>query len=277
MADDGVYVMERTSKAPAGDGHTFAELVSVMKRLLAPDGCPWDRDQTLASLRPYLIEEAAEVLDAIDRGDPADHCEELGDLLMQVVFQAELRAAEGAFHIDDVVASIRDKLVRRHPHVFADASAEDPEAVVAQWEEIKAAEKAARGQTRTSALDGVPPQLSSLARAQAISKKASKVGFDWPDVAGCRAKVSEELAEFDAAVAGGDAAEISGELGDLLFAIVSLARKLGCDAEMALRDTTGKFIDRFEFIEAQLAAAGRALEDADLDELDGLWNRAKER
>lgn len=269
--------MERPSKAPAGDGHSFAELVSVMKRLLAPDGCPWDREQTLESLRPYLIEEAAEVLDAIDRGDPDEHCEELGDLLMQIVFQAELRAAEGAFHIDDVIASIRDKLVRRHPHVFADASVADAEGVVTQWEAIKAAEKAERGQTRESALDGVPAQLPSLSRAQAISKKASKVGFDWPDVAGCRAKVSEELAELDAAIAGSDPGEIEGELGDLLFAVVSLARKLGCDAEMALRDTTTKFVRRFEFIEAELADRGRKPEDADLDELDALWNRAKER
>jgi tetrapyrrole methylase family protein/MazG family protein/ATP diphosphatase len=267
--------MERTSKASRGDGRTFPDLVEVMKRLLAPDGCPWDREQTLESLRPYLIEEAAEVLDAIDGGDPADHCEELGDLLMQVVFQAELRQAEGAFDIDDVVASIRDKLVRRHPHVFADATAEDAEEVLVQWEEIKKAEKAERGESPQSALDGVPALLPALLRAQAISKKAAKVGFDWPDVAGCRDKISEELEELDRAIAGGDQTEIAGELGDLLFAAVSLARKLGCDAEMALRDTTAKFVDRFEFIEDRLRSEDRSVEDADLDELDALWNRAK--
>jgi tetrapyrrole methylase family protein/MazG family protein/ATP diphosphatase len=222
-----------------------------------------------------LIEEAAEVLDAIDGGDPADHCEELGDLLMQVVFQAELRQAEGAFDIDDVVASIRDKLVRRHPHVFADAKAEDAEEVLVQWEEIKKAEKAERGESPQSALDGVPALLPALLRAQAISKKAAKVGFDWPDVAGCRDKISEELEELDRAIAGGDQTEIAGELGDLLFAAVSLARKLGCDAEMALRDTTAKFVDRFEFIEDRLRSEDRSVEDADLDELDALWNRAK--
>lgn len=269
--------MERTSKASTGDGSTFPELVEVMKRLLAPDGCPWDREQTLETLRPFLIEEAAEVLDAIDSGDASDHCEELGDLLMQVVFQAELRQAEGAFDIDDVVASIRDKLVRRHPHVFADATASDSDEVLAQWEEIKKAEKAEAGREPTGVLDGVPTLLPALLRAQAISKKASKVGFDWPDVAGCRAKVSEELAELDAAIAGGDQSEIAGELGDLLFAVVSLARKLGCDAEMSLRDTTAKFVDRFEFIESSLEADGRKMTDADLDELDALWNRAKAR
>jgi MazG family protein len=196
---------------------------------------------------------------------------------MQVVFQAELRRAEGAFDIDDVVASICDKLVRRHPHVFAGGSAADAEQVLVQWEAIKKEEKAARGIAPASALDGVPALLPALLRAQAISKKASRVGFDWPDVAGCRAKVSEELEELDAAVAGGDGSEIAGELGDLLFAIVSLARKLGCDAEMALRDTTTKFVDRFGFIESTLEAEGRTVEGTDLDELDALWNRAKER
>jgi MazG family protein len=266
------------SKPPAADGgHRFGELVAVMRRLLAPDGCPWDREQTLESLRPYLIEEAAEVLEAIESGTPADHCEELGDLLMQIVFQAELRRAAGAFEIEDVIVSIRDKLVRRHPHVFADATAADPEAVVTQWEAIKAEEKARRGQRSGGALDGVPAALPALSRAQAISRKAAKVGFDWPDVAGCRAKVSEELSELDEALSGGDLEAARGELGDILFALVSLARKLGFDAETALRDTTARFVRRFQHIESELAAGGRGPADADLEELDALWDHAKDR
>ncbi len=246
-----------------------------MARLLAPDGCPWDREQTLASLRPYLIEECAEVLDAIDADSPPDHCEELGDLMMQIVFQAALRSADDAFDIDDVIAGIRDKLVRRHPHVFAGGTAEDAEDVLVQWEAIKAREKAARGIVSKSALDGVPVALPGLARAQAISKKAAKVGFDWPDVAGCRAKIDEELSELDEAIAAGDNGAISDELGDVLFAAVSLARKLKCDSELALRDTIAKFTRRFHAVEAGLAAEGRDPKDADADELDHRWNEAK--
>ena len=265
--------MSKASEQPSG--HTFPSLVGVMQRLIAPDGCPWDREQTLESLRPYLIEECAEVLDAIDAGSAEDHCEELGDLLMQIVFQAELRSSEAAFDIDAVIAGIRDKLVRRHPHVFADSHAEDSAEVLAQWEKIKAAEKAERGIVRTSAIDGVPSALPGLARAQAISKKAAKVGFDWPDVAGTRAKVDEELGELDEAIAAGDQAAISDELGDVLFAIVSLARRLKCDSELALRDTITKFTKRFHRVEALLVEADRTMTETDIDELDRLWNEVK--
>ncbi len=268
---------EERSKAPDEQaGHSFGSLVSVMQTLLGPDGCPWDREQTIDSLRPYLVEECAEVLDAIESGHPEDHCEELGDLLMQIVFQAELRSAEGEFGIDNVIGGIRDKLIRRHPHVFADGDAADADEVLVQWEAIKTAEKKARGLVSESALDGVPVALPPLARAQALSKKAAKVGFDWPDVAGCRAKVDEELEELDRAIAAGNQNEIAEELGDLLFATVSLARKLKCNAEMSLRDTTAKFLRRFGHIEAELAKRELKVEDVDAATLDQLWNEAKE-
>ncbi len=256
-------------------GHSFSSLVSVMQKLLDPGGCPWDQEQTLASLRPYLIEECAEVLDAIEMGQPSDHCEELGDLLMQIVFHAQIRQAEGAFSIDDVIAGIREKLIRRHPHVFSDGSAADADEVLVQWEAIKLEEKKARGQISTRALDGVPVALSPLARAQALSKKAAKVGFDWPDIAGCRAKIDEELSELDVAMAANDHDSIAEELGDLMFATVSLARKLKCNADMSLRDTITKFVRRFEYIESSLESQGQRVEDAEASELDRLWNEAK--
>jgi tetrapyrrole methylase family protein/MazG family protein/ATP diphosphatase len=259
------------SRPSAQRGDQFGELVSVMQRLLASDGCPWDREQTLETLKPYLVEETFEVLEALERGTAEEHCEELGDLLMQIVFQAELRAAEGAFGIDDVCRGIAAKLIRRHPHVFADADAKTSDQVVAQWEEIKAQEKG----VATRVLDGVAVSLPALARAQKISSRAARVGFDWPDVKGCRAKVAEELDELDRAVAAGVQAQVEAELGDLLYAAVSLARKLGVDAETALRKTVLKFIGRFEFIEDRLRESGRSWEQADLDELDALWNRAK--
>jgi MazG family protein len=250
-------------------GESLADLVAVMKRLLAPDGCPWDREQTLDTLRSYLLEETYEVLEAIETGTPAEHCEELGDLLMQIVFQAELRTAEGRFEIDDVVRSIRDKLVRRHPHVFGDATAKTSSEVLAQWQELKDKEKPRR------TLDGVPAALPALTRALRLSERAAQVGFDWPDVAGCRAKVSEESGEVDQAIASGDRDRVEHELGDLLFAIVSLARKLGHDPEAALRGANARFTSRFEYIEDRLRERGRAPRESNLDEMDALWNDAK--
>jgi MazG family protein len=266
----------------ARPGASLAELCDIMRRLLAPDGCPWDREQTLESLRPYLIEEAFEVLEAIETGTPAEHCEELGDLLMNIVFHAALREQEGAFTIDDVVRSISDKLVRRHPHVFAEAQAESAEQVVVQWEEIKRRERStkaeASGAGATAAprtLAGVPLALPALARAQQISSRASRVGFDWPDASGCREKIAEELDELDRAMATRDREEIEHELGDLLFGVVSLARKLGCDAEAALRQCTRRFTERFEYIEDRLRERGRAPAESDLAEMDSLWDEAK--
>ena len=188
---------------PTDPAAAFGELVSVMRRLLAPGGCPWDREQTLDSLRPYLLEETYEVLEAMERGTPEEHCEELGDLLMQIVFQAEIRERDGAFSVADVARAIVEKLVRRHPHVFADARVEGADDVAVQWEEIKAEEKRAPGGGRPRTLAGVPHALPALARAQKVSKRAAKVGFDWPTADGCRAKLTEELAEIDEAAARG--------------------------------------------------------------------------
>ena len=260
-------------------GSSLSRLVAIMDRLLAPDGCPWDREQTLDSLRPFLLEETYEVLDALERGDAAHHCEELGDLLMQIVFQSALRRAEGAFAIDDVVASISDKLVRRHPHVFADASGvETPAQVLAQWDQIKAAEKKAKaaGGEAPRTLDGVPRGLPALARAQQLGSKAGKVGFDWPGYEGSLGKVREEVDEIAEAAAAGDAAAAHHELGDLLFATVNLARKLGLDAETALHDASARFTRRFGFIEDRLREIGKAPADSDLTEMDQLWDAAKQ-
>jgi len=260
--------------APAPPGASLTQLVEVMDRLLAPDGCPWDREQTLETLRPFLIEETYEVLDALARRDVAGHCEELGDLLMQIVFHAAIRRAEGAFDIDAVVAGISEKLIRRHPHVFGDAVVEDSAAVLAQWEQIKAAEKAAAGMRHDRVLAGVKPG-PALARAQKVSAKAGKVGFDWPDWEGSLAKVEEEVREVREVAAGHDAAARHHELGDLLFAVVNVARKLDVDAEQALIDATHRFQRRFEFVEDRLAERGTSPRASTLEEMDALWNEAK--
>jgi MazG family protein len=258
-------------------GSTFPRLVEVMRRLLAPDGCPWDREQTLASLRPFLLEEAYEVLDALEDGTAADHCEELGDLLMQIVFQAALRDRTGEFNIDDVVRSIRDKLVRRHPHVFGSATVEGAAQVVKQWDQIKAEERRAK-----RSADGIPRVLSNvprsapaLLRAQKLAERAAAVGFEWPDVAGCRAKVAEELQELDTAIAVGEHAHIESEFGDVLFSLVTMARKLGVDAEAALRGANRRFVARFEHIEDRLHERGKSPQESDLAEMDQLWDEAK--
>jgi MazG family protein len=248
-----------------------------MNRLLAPDGCPWDREQTLDTLRPFLVEETYEVLDALSRGDVAGHCEELGDLLMQIVFQAALRAAQGSFDIDAVVASISEKLIRRHPHVFGDAvGVNTSDQVLAQWEEIKRAEKAAAGATTGRALAGVPPG-PALARAQKVGSKAGKVGFDWPGWEGSFAKVEEEVREVAEAARAGEPAAVHHEIGDLLFAVVNVARKLGVDAENALIDATTRFQRRFEVVEDSLAERGRTPRTSTLEEMDALWDDAKRR
>jgi MazG family protein len=257
-----------------------------MKTLLGPDGCPWDREQSLDSLRPYLVEETFEVLDALESGTPAEHCEELGDLLFQVVFQSELRNAAGAFAIDDVVRSIVDKLVRRHPHIFGTAEADTSEAVLVKWDQIKAEERRAKAKARgedpeaaarRSALDGVPLSMPGLARAQALTARAARVGFDWPDADGPRTKVTEELAELDDAVASGDQAAVERELGDVLFAAVNLARKHGVDADAALRGTVRRFRDRFRYVETGLEERGTNTAEATLEEMDALWDEAKTR
>jgi MazG family protein len=251
-----------------------------MDRLLGPDGCPWDREQTLETLRPFLIEETYEVLDALSRGDAAAHCEELGDLLMQIVFHAALRASEGAFDIDAVVASISEKLVRRHPHVFGEAAGVTTSAqVLAQWEDIKRAEKAAAGthdRVRERTLAGIKP-APALARAQKIGSKAGKVGFDWPGWEGSFAKVEEEVREVAEALRAGDTRAAHDEIGDLLLAVVNVARKVGVDAENALVDATTRFQRRFESIEDALAEKGKSPQTSTLEEMDALWDVVKRR
>ena len=259
------------------DGATLTRLVGVMRRLLAPGGCPWDREQTFASLRKYVLEEACEVIDAIDSGDRSALKEELGDLLLQVVFQAELARAQAGFSIDDVVAGIVDKLVHRHPHVFGDLTAKDADEVLRNWERIKAKEKGSRG-----ILGGVPRSLSALTRAQRIGEKVARVGFDWADRAGSRAKVDEEIGELDRAILSGDKAAIESEMGDVLFALVNLSRHLDVDAEGALRGTIDRFTTRFAHVESRVKtehggwdAGGEGT--LPLATLDRYWDEAKKK
>jgi tetrapyrrole methylase family protein/MazG family protein/ATP diphosphatase len=265
---------------PAQRGQTFPKLVELMRRLLGPDGCPWDREQTPQSLRRYVLEEACEVIDAIDSGSPRELQDELGDLALQVVFLSELGRKNGSFGPDDVVRSICEKLVRRHPHVFSDVSADTSKQVEVNWEAIKQAEKKRR------LLDGVPRSLSALLRAQHLSERVARVGFDWPDRSGSRAKVEEEIDELDRAIEGGDRGEVEAELGDLLFALVNLARHNGLDAERALRGSCDRFMRRFEHVEARVesvhggwprSAEGKPTHGVELAELDAYWEEAKAR
>jgi tetrapyrrole methylase family protein / MazG family protein len=249
-------------------------LLAIMQRLREPGGCPWDREQTLATLRPYVLEETYEVLEAIDAGDTGHHREELGDLLLQIVFQARLRQEEGAFEFADVADAISDKLVSRHPHVFGDAQVKSASEVLTQWAALKREEKRKKGGGR-SALEGVPREMPALARADRLTEKASRVGFDWPDAAGARAKVTEELAELDEAVASGDRGRIEHELGDTLFALANLGRKLEVAPEEALRGTINRFIARFQHVESSLAGRGVRPGESTLAEMDVLWEEAK--
>jgi ATP diphosphatase len=254
-------------------GADLPRLVGLMQRLLAPDGCPWDREQTLSTLLPYLVEETYEVVDALQAGHVADHCEELGDLLLQIVFQAELRHRDGGFGIDEVIDGIVRKLIRRHPHVFGEVHAKNADEALASWAKLKAVEKAKKG--KKGALDGIPKSAPALVRAMRAGEKAGAVGFDWPDAAGVRDKVQEELGEFDQACASGDRAAMASELGDLLFAIVNLARKLDLDAEHSLREATDRFGRRFRYMEEKLEAAGRPVKSASPEEQNALWEEAK--
>ncbi|SFS46690.1 nucleoside triphosphate pyrophosphohydrolase [Brevundimonas viscosa] len=247
----------------------------IMERLRDPDGgCPWDVEQTFQTIAPYTLEEAYEVADAIERGDWDDLKGELGDLLFQVVFHARMAEEQGLFAFDDVAEAIADKLERRHPHVFGDEAAKaDGAAQKARWEDIKAAERKAKAQH--GVLDDVPVGLPALARAAKLTKRAARVGFDWPSTAEVFDKLDEEVAELKAEIAAGDLDKARGELGDLLFVMANLARKLGVEPEDALRGTNAKFVRRFAFIEAALAKDGRTPEQSDLAEMDALWDAAK--
>ena len=254
-------------------GAEIGKLVGLMQRLLAPDGCPWDREQTLETLVPYLIEETYEVVDALADGTVEDHREELGDLLLQIVFQSELRFTEGRFGIDDVARGIVAKLVRRHPHVFGDVVAKDADQVLENWAKLKAAEKAEKG--KKGALDGIPKSAPALIQATRAGEKASAVGFDWPDAKGPRDKVNEELRELDEAIAGGDRDAMTHELGDVLFALCNLSRKLGLDPEAALRASSRRFAQRFAHVERTLESRGKQVREATAEEQDVLWEEAK--
>ena len=243
-------------------------LERIMSRLRAPDGCPWDREQSLETLRHYLLEETYEVLDTMSADDPALHCEELGDLLLQIAFQAQIRREEGAFALADVVDSICDKMERRHPHVFGDESADDAAAVTKRWEEIKASEGKGR-------LSDISRSLPALMVAEKVGEKAAKVGFDWQDVEGPLAKIEEELEELRQTIRTGDREAAAEELGDLLFASVNVARHLNIRPELALRGTIDRFIARFSAIETALFEQGRLMSDATPTELNTLWEEAK--
>ena len=255
---------------------SLAELVEVMARLRAPDGCPWDREQTHASLKPYLLEEAYEALEAIDASDDDELCSELGDVLLQVVFHAQIAAEEGRVSIEEGGRAIVDKLVRRHPHVFADATVDGADQVLKNWEQIKKEERREQGADAPSLLDGIPPQLPALMRAQRIQARAAKQGFDWDRIDGPLDKVEEEFAELRQACQQGDAAAVEDEFGDLLFAMVNTSRFLNVDSEQALRAAVGKFERRCRALEAKVAANGRELSDLSLAALDAIWDEVKE-
>ncbi len=257
-------------------GAKFAELARIMARLRAPGGCPWDRKQSFDTIKPYLLEETYEVMDSIDARDWPGLAEELGDLLLQPVFFAEMAREQGLFEIGDSLDAINQKLVRRHPHVFADASAATAEDVKTRWDEIKRQEKAESGKKPAeSILEGVPRTLPALVEADKIGHKVAKVGFEWPDVSGVVEKLQEEAAELVEAQAKGDQAHIQHEIGDLLFNVVNLARYLKVDPEQALRETNARFRQRFGHIEREIAAAGSSFEASSLERMEELWQEAK--
>ena len=261
---------------------TFDELVAVMQRLRDPGGCPWDHEQTYQSLSQYLLEEAYETFDAIQEadatGDTTNLREELGDLLLQVVFHATIGKERGDFNIDDVAAGVTQKLILRHPHVFGDTKLERAEDVLDNWDQLKADERAASGKAekvRDSILDEVPIHFPALLEGLKLTKKAAKTGFDWENADQIFEKLDEETAELRAAIKSGDTANAAEEIGDLLFVVMNLARHLDVEPETALKKTNRKFRERFKFIEDELKRKGTTLEDASLIEMDALWNEAK--
>ena len=253
----------------------ITRLLDIMAKLRSPDGgCPWDLEQNFATIAPYTIEEAYEVAEAIARNDKENLKEELGDLLLQVVFHAQMAKEEGSFDFDDVATSNADKMIRRHPHVFGDATIATASAQVENWEQIKQAERSKKTEN-ASILANVPAALPALMRAQKLQSRAARVGFDWPDTTGVVAKIHEELAEVEEALAEGNNTHLAEELGDLLFAVVNLARFAGGDAETSLRNANQKFTRRFTYIEETLRAQNRDIAAASLDEMEALWVEAK--
>ena len=255
-------------------GHLFEELLDIMRRLRGPDGCPWDREQTRTSLKAYLIEETYEVIEAIESGHATPLEEELGDLLFQVVFHAQIAQEQGEFDMVSLLRRLADKMVSRHPHVFGSATVDTPREALAQWEAIKGREAAHAGRLR-SVVDGVPRALPALLRAQRLSSKAARVNFDWPDAGAAWDKVGEEVREAGEALASGDRARFSEELGDVLFSLVNVARLSSLDAEDVLQAANEKFRRRFAAMEADLGARGATVAGATTEELERAWDRTK--
>lgn len=266
-----------TRPAPPADLRPIDRLLAIMARLRAPkDGCPWDLEQTFDTIAPYTVEEAYEVADAIERGDLRDLKEELGDLLLQVVFHSRMAEEQGAFAFDDVARAINDKMVRRHPHVFGDETYASLAHQKQGWEDLKAAERATKGAgAPASLLDDVPVGLPGLTRAVKLSRRAAGVGFVWPTVQDVIAKLHEEVGEMLVEIAAGDLEKAKGEIGDVLFVVANLARTLDVDPEDAIRATNAKFVRRFQHVERRLAERGRTPSQSDLAEMDGLWDEAK--
>jgi MazG family protein len=256
-------------------GNKFQRLVEIMARLRGPDGCPWDREQTFDTIKPYTLEETYEVLDAIDRRDWGELAEELGDFLLQAVFYAQMAGEQNLFRIEDALDAINEKLVRRHPHVFGEGTAETANDVKRIWGEIKAGEKKDKGKQDQTLLGSVPRALPALVEAQQIASRAAGVGFDWENPEQVIEKLHEELAEFDQARRNASQPELEDELGDLLFVLVNLARFVKVDPEQALRRTNAKFRKRFGYIESKLAERGRKLEESSIEEMEALWQEAK--
>ena len=251
----------------------FNDLVALMARLRGPDGCPWDRKQNAESLKPFLVEECYEVVDAIEEGAPDKIRDELGDLLFQIIFHARLAEEQDRFTINDVIRAIIEKMTRRHPHVFGDATLGTDKEVIANWEKIKKQEKG--HSERKSILDGIPRHLPSLLRAHSLQKRAARVGFDWSRIEEALPKLDEEMAEFKESLKKEDAEGIEEELGDIFFMLVNISRFLGINPEEALRKTISKFIYRFRYIEENAANAGKSLNDMTLDEMEHLWQESK--
>ncbi len=254
---------------------SFAELVAVMAQLRSPDGCPWDREQTHATLRPYLLEESYEALEAIDAEDDGELCKELGDVLLQVVFHAQIASEEGRFDIEEVGRAIVDKLIRRHPHVFGDMDVEGADQVLQNWEQIKKQERQTEGKDQPSLLEGIPKHLPALLRAQRIQSRAARQGFDWDQITGPLDKVEEELAEVRQAWERGESREIEDEFGDLLFSLVNTSRFLNIDSETALRRSVDKFERRFRALEEITRTKGQQIDQLSLEELDAIWDEVK--
>lgn len=250
---------------------SFQELLDIMAVLRSENGCPWDREQTRESLTPYLVEETYEVLEAIGENSPQKIKEELGDLLFQIVFHCQLAKERGEFSMEDVIDAISEKMTRRHPHVFGDATFETSEKVLKQWEDRKKEE----GKNRESILEGVPKELPSLLKAHRIQSRAARVGFDWNRVGDVMEKLDEELAEFRDALEQKDQAGIEDELGDVFFVLVNISRFVGVNPDDALRKTITKFMSRFRYIEMKASSSGRKLSDMTLREMDVLWEEAK--